>query len=215
MGNLKYLSALLNILFHRFTCSSLYFTVSHFCFLDAKGCKHHSKPSHHLWRVAHTIKLNVILLTLVARYTKRMNSFHAILLIDPVAISSFPPHTTLSDHGEPWPCLGVICYRYCMQRETVEKYFLQIQTKCRMIPRKCRGESLCAYVHELKSHHRLLRSVCATVMPLQGTMLTAGTKRFLLCGLPMCEEERQQQLWALQKSRQRIFLKSKHNCRFS
>lgn len=30
--------------------------------------------------------------------------------------------------------------------------------------------------------------------PHQGTTLTAGIKRFPLCGLPLCEEERQQLL---------------------
>lgn len=45
---------------------------------------------------------------------------------------------------------------------------------------------------------------------LQGTTLTAGTKRFLLCGLPTCEAARQQQLTAAETQTENI-LKCKHN----
>lgn len=128
-------------------------------------------------------------------------------------LSSFPPLWIESQHREPElpPCSD-----FLHSNGTGEEHFLQTQGAgwCR---EKGGGWKSCVHMcmtlwdtTGCRSQPALLSEPALT---LQGTMLTAGTKRFLHCGLPVWEGARTRATQVLQK--QTDVLKCKHNCLFS
>lgn len=174
-----WVSTLPNINFTASPVPPVYSSVTLFCFLNARGCEHHLEPSHRLWSVAPAVELSVkVLLTLVAGYTERRNSFHAGLTFS--FCRHFPPSLWIeSQHREPElpPCSD-----FLHSNGTGEEHFLQTQGAgwCR---EKGGGWKSCVHMcmtlwdtTGCRSQPALLSEPALT---LQGTMLTAGRKRFL------------------------------------
>lgn len=109
-------------------------------------------------------------------------------LFIPPPPSSFPALRVRSHHREPESHFTVICYVEVRQEGSI---FLQ--TKCRMLWRKKVEVRICMHTciclrdtTDCRGQPVLPRWLW--VLTLQGAMVAAGTKTFLLCGLWMCTE---------------------------
>lgn len=158
---------------------SLFISASLFCLLKAISWKHHSQPSlSPPLPCGPKSKLNVRLLHPCSKIHQKTpkNRFYLSCDFTYSACCHLLP---------PSPCTFGLAVRISLILSLrAEKYFLQVPTKCRMHRTLQDGEvSL-----------RNCRVFAALPEPHQGTTLAAGIKRSPLCGLPVCEEERQQLL---------------------
>lgn len=134
--------------------------------------------------------------------------FYLFILPTP---SSFPPLKSQESPQRTWASPGSDLL-WIPSDETGEKYFSASTDWVQDVTEK-RG--VCSWAGETIQAAEVNLRYWWVFATLRGTMLATGTKRFLLCGLPMCEGGRQQARLRATGIQTEDILNCKHNCLFS